>query len=299
MDALPYEILEAMVQCFGRCFHYKDNVDTFFLSCEVSRGLIDKHRDQPKFVWARRLLTELGDSDDGRIIQRRILTELCKLRNLPDKDVPDRAAGLDALRNLKDLAVKHTLYVEEARREADNRARMREERQRLIQKRQEKLESLRKVFNYSIKSDNRQDAGYTLEDLLKELFALYEIEYRKSYRTPTQQIDGYFQFEGFGYLVEAKWRQDMPTEGEIGSFKQKVDTKLESTRGIFLSIPGYRLEVINQFSKRGGNIILMDGTHLIEILEGRRDLKDMLGAVIELAAQEGRAYTPVCELGGG
>ena len=88
----------------------------------------------------------------------------------------------------------------------------------------------------------------------------------------------------------------MPTEGEIGAFKQKVDTKLESTRGIFLSIPSYRKEVIEQFSKRGGNIILMDGSHLIEILEGRHDLKDMLKSIIERAAQEGMAYTPISEL---
>lgn len=299
MDSLPYEILEAMIQCFGRCFHFKDGVTSFFLSCGVSRELNEKHRDQVKFVWARRVLTELGENDNGRLLQRRILTELCKLRNLPDKEVPDRDAGLEALRNLKELAVKHQLFVQESKKVADNRARLQAERQRLIQQRQEKLESLRKVFNNSIKSDNRQEAGYALEDLLKELFALFEIEYRKSYRTPTQQIDGYFQFEGFGYLVEAKWRQDTPTEGEIGSFKQKVDTKLESTRGIFISIPGYRNTVIEQFSKRGGNIILMDGSHLIEILEGRHDLKDMLKAIIERAAQEGRAYTSVSKLVGG
>lgn len=296
MDPLPYEILEAMIQCFGLCFHYYDGVTSFFLSCGVSRELNDKHRGQAKFKWSRGLLTELGESDDGRIIQRRILTELCKLRDLPDKDVPDREAGLDALRKIKERAVEHHLYIQESRREADNRTRILEERQRIIQQRLEKLESLRNVFNNSIKSDNRQEAGYALEDFLKELFALYEIEYRKSYRTPTQQIDGYFQFEGFGYLVEAKWRQDMPTEGEVGAFKQKVDTKLESTRGIFISILGYRSEVIEQFSKRGGNIILMDGTHLIEILEGRYDLKDVLKSIIERAAQEGMAYTPVRNL---
>ena len=43
-----------------------------------------------KFVWARKLLTELGDSEDGRLLQRKILTALCQLRNLPDKEVSDR-----------------------------------------------------------------------------------------------------------------------------------------------------------------------------------------------------------------
>ncbi|MFH1674380.1 MAG: restriction endonuclease [Pseudomonadota bacterium] len=296
MEPISYEILEAMVQCFGRSFHYKDGVSSFFLSCGVRQELNDKYRDQAKFVWARRLLTELGQTENGRMIQRRILTELCKLRDLPDKDVPDRDAGLDALRKLKRLALEQKLYVEESIKKEKTRSHLNEERQRIIQQRRDKLDSLRKTFTEAVISPDRQQAGYSLEDLLKELFALFEIEYKKSYRTETQQIDGCFQFEAFHYLVEAKWRQNMPTEQEIGGFKQKVDTKLESTRGIFISIPGFRPEVIDQFSKRGGNIILMDGTHLIEVLEGRFDLKDIIRAIIESAAQKGIAYAPVSKL---
>lgn len=296
MEPISYEILEAMVQCFGRSFHYKDGVSSFFLSCGVSQDLNDKHRDQAKFVWARRLLTELGQTENGRVVQQRILTELCKLRDLPDKDVPDRDAGLNALRNLKHLALEQKLYVEESRREEKNHSRLNEERQRIIQQRRDKLDSLRKIFNKAVISPDRQKAGYSLEDLLKELFALFEIEYKKSYRMETQQIDGCFQFEGFHYLVEAKWCQDMPTEQKIGGFRQKVDTKLESTRGVFISITGFRPEVIDQFSKRGGNIILMDGSHLIEVLEGRFDLKDLIRAIIESAAQKGIAYAPVSKL---
>jgi len=65
----------------------------------------------------------------------------------------------------------------------------------------------------------------------------------------------------------------MPTESEIGGFKQKVDTKLESTRGIFISIHGFRQGVIDQFSKRGENIILMDGSHLIQIWKAATTLE--------------------------
>jgi len=297
MDTLPYAILEAMVQCFGLSFHFKDSVSSFFISCGVPRVICDKHRDQPKFVWARRLITELGQTEEGLMIQRRILTELCKLRDLPDKDVPDRNAGLEALRNLKRISLEQKLYVEGIQKEKKNRTRINDEWQQIIRERRDKLESLRNIFNEALTSSDRQKAGYSLEDLLKDLFALFEIEYRKSYRTSTQQIDGHFRFEGFDYLVEAKWRKDMPTEQEIGGFKQKVDTKLESTRGVFISIPGFRQEVISQFSGRGTNIILMDGSHLIQILEGRYDLRDVLRILIEKAAQECLAYMPSTNLG--
>ncbi len=293
MATLPYEILEAMVQCFGRAFHFKDGMSAFFLSCGVTRALNDKHSNEVKYVWSRRLLTELGETEGGRVIQRRILTDLCKLRDIPDKGVDDRNAGLDALRKLKKLAIEQKLFVEEEREKEQVRTKSSEEKQKIIQQRSEKLTSLRELFNEAVMTPERQKAGYSLEELLKDLFALFEVEYKKSYRTPTQQIDGHFRFEGFDYLVEARWRNELPTESEIGGFKQKVDTKLESTRGIFISILGFRQEVIDQFSKRGGNIILMDGSHLIQVLEGRVDLRDVLRTLIEKAAQEGLAYTPV------
>jgi hypothetical protein len=112
-------------------------------------------------------------------------------------------------------------------------------KEQIIKERSEKLESLRKTFTDGIINPDRQSAGYSLEDLLKDLFALFEIEYRKSYKTPTQQIDGSFRFEGFDYLVEAKWRKDFPSEQEIGGFKHKVDGVLESTRGLFVSVQGF------------------------------------------------------------
>lgn len=239
-------------------------------------------------------MTELNQTEKGQLLQRRILTELCKLRDIPDKDVPDRDAGLEALRNLKRLAMAQKLYAEESREKEKSHSRLNEEHQRIIQHRQDRLESLRKTFNDAFVSPDRQQAGYSLEDILKELFELFEIEYKKSYRTVTQQIDGCFQLDGFHYLVEAKWRQDMPTEQEIGGFKQKVDTKLESTRGVFISILGFRPEVIDQF--RGGNIILMDGSHMVEVLEGRFDLKDLIRAIIESAAQKGIAYVKISNL---
>lgn len=111
--AIPYEISQAMIQCFGKCFHYKDGVAAFMRQAGVSSALIEKYRDEPKFVWARHVIADLSQNEQGHEVLRRMLTELCKLRKVPDENVPDRNAALDALRELKDLAVSHDLYVEE------------------------------------------------------------------------------------------------------------------------------------------------------------------------------------------
>jgi len=293
MSMLPYDVLEAMVQCFGRCFHYKDGMASFLLSAGVPKPLVDQYRNEPKFKWARNVLTDLGQSEDGCLTQRRVLTQLCNLRDVVERDVPDRAAGLDALRALKQLALEREIIVRKQREKERSNAQVAAERERVVRERADKLAKLRAVFTEAVTSTNRQEAGYSLEDLLVELFALFELEYRRSYRTPTgtQQIDGQFTFEGFHYLVEAKWRKDYPPEQEIAGFKHKVDGKLESTRGVFISVAGYRPAVIEQFNGRGSNIILLDGSHLIHVLEGRMDLREMLKLVIDKAAQEGVVYS--------
>ncbi len=170
---------------------------------------------------------------------------------------------------------------------------MQEAKAEVIRVRAEKVSKLRETFNEHVIDENRQAAGYSLEDILTQLFALFEIEFRKPYKTPTQQIDGHFNLDGFDYLVEARWRKGYATESDIAGFKQKVDSKLESTRGLFVSIMGFRPEVVDMYSKRGLNVIFMDGPDLIFILEGRMDLREALHLKVEKAAQEGRVFFPL------
>ena len=58
-----------------------------------------------------------------------------------------------------------------------------------------------------------------------------------------------YYFQSFDYLVEAKWRKDQPTEGEIGSFKHKVEGKFKGTRGLFMSVAGFRREVSGEIRR--------------------------------------------------
>lgn len=290
---LPFEVRNQIIQCVGLCFHYKDNVESFFISCGVNKRLAGKHKDLPKFVWARNLLGDLDDLDGGDITQKKILTELCRFRNIPDKDAPNPDAGLSALRKLKELALENHIRFEEQKRDTNQRQNIAKERQKIVEDRKRTLSELRDLFYSSVSNPNRQGAGYTLEDILEKLFPLFDLDYRKSYKTETQQIDGHFKFESFDYLVEAKWRVDQPNENEIGGFERKVNTKFESTRGIFVSINGVRPEVVQQFSSKGSNILFFTGEDLVHIFEGRADLREALRKKIDLAAQEGIVYLPV------
>ncbi len=295
---LPHEVKNALIEVCGRCFWYKQPLFDIFARAGISEDLYLRYEHEAKFKIARQLLGDLEQmSDEGMSLQRRLLTELCKLRGLPDKEVPDRDAGLHALRNLKQAAVDHDLVTKEEKQTAARRVSDSEESVQKARDRERRLRELLEAFAEMSASSDAQARGYGLEDLLKEVFALYEIRYRKSYKSEGEQIDGFFTFGGFDYLVEARWRTDPPTLDQLLAVKGKVDRKIESTRGFVFSIPPFREDVLQRLRQAGqANLILVDGYDLALILEGRVSLIDALQAKIDKAAQEGILYFPLAKL---
>ncbi len=298
ISRIPYEIREALISVCGKAFWYRDPFRAFLLSCGVPAGIYDRYGDESKFKIARHILAELDSlGDDGFDIQRRIITELARMRRPPDENVPNREAALEALRWLKKLAVNQRIVVETDQKTSDARAEEAKRKQAGLAARAQKLNELRTTFyGWTAAKDDPQARGYGLEDLLSELFELHEITYRRPYKTSTEQIDGHFTFKGFDYLVEARWRLEQPKEGDLAILKSKADKKLTSTRGLFVSMPGYRPEVVVEFT-RGvtSNIVLMDGQDLVLILEGQISLMDALDLKIRKAAQEGIIYFPLSQ----
>ncbi len=295
---IPFEIREAIVGVCGRAFHYKDAFRHFMLSCRVPAGLYDRFSEESKYKIARHLLSELDSKgSEGYQIQRRILTELCKFRKLPDENAPDRDAGLSALRALKQLALDRKLVVRKAQAVAEAKAAEARRREEGIAARAKKMRELHEqLSSLATSAASPQSRGYSLEDILAELFGANEIAYRRSYRTSTEQIDGSFHFRGFDYLVEARWRRDPPSEADLAVLKTKVDKKITSTRGLFVSVAGFRSQTVGEFTRGvSANMILMDGQDLSLILEGQVSLVDALAMKIERAAQEGLIYVSLRE----
>lgn len=298
---LSFEMREAIVSVCGKIFWYKDPFRTFLISsCGVSTELYDRYADESKYKIARNILSDLDRmGEDGFLIQCRIVTELCKLRNIPDDNVPDRNAALDSLRWLKKLATEQKLVIEKERSDSESKAWKTRQKQTSLAARAQKMEQLRSDFvamSMASSKEEVQRRGYDLEELIAQLFEAHEINYRRSYRVKNEQIDGYFRYKGFDYLLEAKWRVKPPAESDLAALKRKVDKKLTSTRGLFVSMAGFRQEVVFEFTRgMSSNIILMDGADLILILEGHVSLIDGLEFKIQKAAQEGIIFFPLSQ----
>lgn len=286
---LPFEIKKALIEVCGRSFWYKQPLFDIFDRAGILEGHYLKYEHESKFKIARQLLDDLERMDDeGWLLQRRLITELCKLRNLPDSEVPDKEAGLTALRKLKELAVEQKFVNEEEKQKTQRKTSDAEAKIQKSQERGIQLSKLHTNFSSMITSSDSQARGYGLEDLLNELFAVFELRYRKSYKAEGEQIDGFFTFGGFDYLVEARWRKEQPSLEDLLAFKGKVDRKIESTRGFFVSVQGFRADTIQRLREAGpANLILLDGYDLTLILEGRVSLIDGLQAKIDKASQEG------------
>ena len=141
-----------------------------------------------------------------------------------------------------------------------------------------------------IQSSNPQRRGYLLEKMIKELFDLFDLDPKASFKVLGEQIDGAFTFDNTDYLLEAKWEKSPLSLEPLYAFSMKVKNKLDNTLGLFIAINGFSAEAITKLSGGNCNIILMDGSDLMAVLEQQIKLPELLLRKRRHAAQTGNAF---------
>lgn len=117
--------------------------------------------------------------------------------------------------------------------------------------------------------------GYELEKFLNDLFFFFDLSPRSAFRVNGEQIDGAFTHDNTDYLLEAKWH-DAPIERrEIDVFSAVIERKLKTTLGLFISINGFVTAAVDSTYKYN-SIILMDSYDLIQVLENRIQLPELI-----------------------
>lgn len=158
------------------------------------------------------------------------------------------------------------------------------------------LGDMTKEYVNLISSDDPQGRGYRLEKILHGLFKLFDLDPKASFRTVGEQIDGAFTFEGFDYLLEAKWQGQLINASNLDSLSGKLTRRLDNTLGLYLSVNGFSPDAVTIHSAGRSTIILMDGSDLMAVLENRIDLPLMLRRKRRSAAQTGNIYLKVQEI---
>ena len=142
-----------------------------------------------------------------------------------------------------------------------------------------------------------QERGFAFEGFLSELFAVYGLAPRRSFRNMGEQIDGSFEMPPETFLLEAKW-QDAPIgQGDLLTFSGKVEGKALWSRGLFVSYSGFTPDGLHAFARgRRTSIVCMDGLDLVQILSGGLNFIEVIQRKKRRAAETGNAFVPVRDL---
>lgn len=188
------------------------------------------------------------------------------------------------------------------RRENEKRAQLAQEQAEFRKQR----ELLLMMFDELHRSDDPQQRGFLLQDLLSRLFLLFQIPVVRSFtrNEGAEQIDGAFKLEGWHYLVECRWRRKLADIRELDGVKGQVDRSGRQTMGFYLSINGWSENVPKLLKQNPGkSIILMDGYDLRGVLSGQSSLGDLILAKAAKLNLEGEPFYSIrdylAEEGGG
>lgn len=287
-------VLPALKEALLHAFWDKKDLRAFLMACVSERAIISQ-LDWGRGVYKRDIVAQLVDSlaaDQHRhfddllsiLIATSEISDPSYLKSVEDGD-RKYAAAIAALESLR----KQVEPYLKLRSEAD-RAAQRRERDRLQAEAdratKERLDSLKADF-YKIVQLPAQARGYALEKFLNQIFSVFDIDAKGSFRITGEQIDGAFTHEATEYILEARWRDGLTPGDELDSFEGKVGRKLDNTLGLFISMNGFQDTAISLHSNRRSTLILMTGADLNAVVEGRIGLPQLLTRKRQHAARTG------------
>lgn len=154
----------------------------------------------------------------------------------------------------------------------------------------EKLDALKRHFFEIATATDAQKRGFQLEKLLNEMFHLFDLDPKASFKITGEQIDGSFTFDNQDYILEVKWQKQPVNAGDLYKFGGKISGKLKNTLGLFISLDGYSKECTETGSPIVKSMILMDGQDLMYVLDGRISLNEMVFIKRRHASDTGEIY---------
>jgi len=277
-------------------YWYKTDLRSFLQQCLSGPAILGSlNWDNYKRQIVSDLVEYLARNQEAHLGDlTRLCNEVCEIDNFQhllqlEGGAQKAERARTAVEQLKTLVRPH----QEARKEADDladRQKRAAEKLRANAAVRQKLGDIKNRYMALVVSSNVQGRGFELERVMYDLFELFDLDPKASFRNTGEQIDGAFAFEGTDYLFEAKWQQDPVNAADLDAFAGKVRRKLENTLGIFLSINGFSPNGILAHSSGGAVIILMDGADLMAVLEERIDFVSLLLRKKRHAAQTGGIY---------
>jgi len=195
-----------------------------------------------------------------------------------------------AVAKLRKQAKGYFDTIEELKKTEERRETIKEKLKNSISY-QQKLDELKMEFYEIASNTNSQQKGFQLEKFLNKLFVFFDLDPKSSFKVVGEQIDGAFTFDNSDYLLEAKWQEKKEINAaDLYTFGGKIQGKLKNTLGLFISLGPYSSECTETGSPILKSMILMDGMDLMQVLEGRIRLNELILIKRRHASQTGDTY---------
>lgn len=292
----------ALKEALCSIYWYKSDLRSFLSNCTNNPAFIGSlNWDNYKRQIVSDLIDELTRDQEMHI---GALTKLCyevtsittfiHLEQLDGGEQKARRAR-EAVEQLKQLVEPHQDKVKDEQA-AEKRRKERADKLKRNNAVREKLREINTQFMAIATGSNPQARGFDLERLMYDLFELFDLDPKASFKNTGEQIDGAFSLEGTDYLFEAKWQKDLVGVQDLDVFSSKVQRKLDNTLGVFLSMNGFSPDGVTAHSTGRPSVILMDGADLMAVLEERIDFVTLLLRKKRHAAQTGSIFLHVHEM---
>ncbi len=291
-----------IVELAGNCFWYFDtSFYPFLLSCGVSNEIIKKY---PRNVFNKHQIMDniLSDLENANCVEiiKNITSGFYKMKAAVDEEYfknncPEKSKKAKELLNeFREMVGNDP--IEQAikdKKSQENRARY-QETVADIKSKKDKLIELKKSFIDMHSKDNQaQQRGFDFERLFFDMLELEQFEFTRPYKNTGEQIDGFFKYEKFDYLVDIKWEKEVAKQNFFSIFDGKIRGKAQSTRGLLISVNGFCSNAINKYSGDSPRILLMDGGDMMMILEDRISFSDCLKSKIDAFVRKGEIFFKV------
>ena len=302
MPHFPDNILTSLKETVINVFWKKQDVRNLFQRCMVPPELVNAQDwNDYKYHIVSPVLDELNTREDGLGPLRRLLHETLEYKDgdhllwLQDGHKRKREAER-CLEHLRLLVKDHDAAKRTGEEQREARIRQaQEERGKTDFKK--RLTDINNRFLAYHQNPNRQERGYALEDILYDVFLLFELNPQGSFRRIGEQIDGAFYHEGNHFLLEAKWTQRPSALSDLRDLDGAVGSSLDNTLGLFVSLNGFTQDALDAYAQ--GNrpkLICMDGMDLMSVLGGQIDLGDLLKRKRDIAVNRRRIFAPIAEI---
>lgn len=292
----------ALKEALCAVYWYKTDLRNFLQECLSNPSILAKlNWENYKRQIVSDLVDELNRNPDKYLGNlTRLCGEVCRVNSYKHLEQLDGGAqkaerARVAVAQLISLLSPHQQVQKEGEDIIERQKRAAEKLKANIAVRQ-RLDDIKTRYMALVMSKNLQGRGFDLEKIMYDLFELFDLDPKASFRNTGEQIDGAFYLEGTDYIFEAKWEQEAINAASLDIFASRVKRKLENTLGLFLSINGYSKDGIEAHSKGGAVIILMDGSDIMAVLDERIDFVSLLLRKKRHAAQTGNIYLKFNEI---